>query len=91
VIISSGPLLYRVPGILPPIMTTASDLQERLVELETRVAFQEHVLQEMGDVVARQQVEIERLTRLLKEVQDRLRGISAPVAEGADETPPPHY
>jgi len=72
-------------------MATASDLQERLVELETRVAFQERAIQEMGDVVARQQTEIDRLTRLLKEIQDRLRGISAPVAERSDETPPPHY
>ena len=72
-------------------MTTTSDPKERLVELETRVAFQEHALQEMGDVIARQQTEIDRLTRLLKEIQDRLRGISAPVAERSDETPPPHY
>jgi SlyX protein len=72
-------------------MTAAADVQQRLVDLETRVAFQEHALQEMSDVVARQQTEIDRLTRLLKEIQDRLRGISAPVAERSEETPPPHY
>lgn len=72
-------------------MTASSNVQERLVDLETRVAFQEHALQEMSDVVARQQTEIDQLTRLLKEIQDRLRGISAPVTERSDETPPPHY
>lgn len=72
-------------------MTTASNVPERLVDLETRVAFQEHALQEMSDVVARQQTEIDRLMRLLKEIQDRLRGISAPVADRSEETPPPHY
>lgn len=67
------------------------DLQQRFVELETRVAFQEHALQEMSDTVARQQTEIDRLARMLKETQDRLRGISPPIAERTDETPPPHY
>ncbi|HKQ31049.1 MAG TPA: SlyX family protein [Burkholderiales bacterium] len=72
-------------------MTTVADLQGRLVELETRVAFQDYALQELGDVVARQQTEIDRLARVLKEIQDRLRGISSPVAERSEETPPPHY
>jgi SlyX protein len=72
-------------------MASSSDVQARLVDLETRAAFQEHALQEMSDVVSRQQTEIDRLNRLLKEVQDRLRGISAPVADRSEETPPPHY
>jgi SlyX protein len=66
-------------------------LQRRLVELETRVAFQEHALQQLSDVAARQQAEIERLKSLLKETQDRLRGVAPPVADVSEETPPPHY
>jgi len=70
---------------------TAPDLSQQLIELETRFAFQEQALHELSDTVARQQAEIDRLGRLLKEIQDRLRGISAPVAERSEETPPPHY
>jgi SlyX protein len=62
-------------------MTDHANLQQRLIELETRLAFQEHALQEMSDTVARQQ----------KETQERLRGIAAPTMERADEPPPPHY
>src|SRR4051812_40594527 len=59
-----------------PAMTHNTDLQQRFIELETRLAFQEHTLQEMSDTVARQQAEIDLLTRTLKETQQRLRGIS---------------
>ena len=72
-------------------MTDNQALPQRLVELETRLAFQEHTLQEMSDTVARQQAEIDRLARALKETQERLRGISPSIAERTDETPPPHY
>jgi SlyX protein len=72
-------------------MTHSADLQQRFIELETRLAFQEHALQEMSDAVARQQAEIDLLTRALKETQQRLRGISAPTMERSDEPPPPHY
>ncbi|MBI3896969.1 MAG: SlyX family protein [Gammaproteobacteria bacterium] len=72
-------------------MTEQPDLQTRFVELETRVAFQEHALQELNDALVRQQTEIDRLTRALKDAQERLRGISAPIADRSEETPPPHY
>ncbi len=72
-------------------MTDHADLQQRFIELETRLAFQEHALQEMSDTVARQQAEIDRLTHALKEMQQRLRGISAPTMERSEEPPPPHY
>jgi SlyX protein len=70
---------------------TKPDLPQQLIELETRFAFQEQALQELSDTAARQQAEIDRLGRLLKEIQDRLRGLAPPVAERSEETPPPHY
>jgi SlyX protein len=70
---------------------TDPDLSRQLTELETRYAFQEQALQELSDTVARQQAEIDRLGRLLKEIQDRLRGIAPPIADRSEETPPPHY
>ena len=70
---------------------TDPDLPQKLIELETRFAFQEQALQELSDTVARQQAEIDRLSRLLKEIQERLRGIAPPIADRSEETPPPHY
>lgn len=63
-----------------------------LVELETRLAFQEHTLQALNDVVTRQQQQIEALVREVNTLKDRLRATApSPVGPLEDEKPPPHY
>lgn len=70
-------------------MNTSPD---RLVELETRLAFQEHTLQALNDVVTRQQQQIEALVREVQILKDRLRAAApSPVGPIEDEKPPPHY
>lgn len=67
-------------------------MQERLTELEVRVAFQERTIQELNDVVTRQQQEIDRLARELASLKDQLHTLEpSPVANRDEETPPPHY
>lgn len=67
-------------------------MESRLVELESRVAFQEHTLQELNAVVARQQQEILRLQRELEALRAQIRALApALVAGRGEETPPPHY
>lgn len=67
-------------------------MEQRLIDLETRVSFQEHTLQELNDVVARQQQELSAMALVLKDLDRRLRALS-PQATGdrSEETPPPHY
>ena len=67
-------------------------MESRIVELETRLAFQEHSLQELNDVVVRQQQEILQLTRELEALKAQIRALApALVAGRGEETPPPHY
>jgi SlyX protein len=67
-------------------------MQERLAELEVRVAFQDRTIQELNDAVTRQQRALERLARELEALKDRLRALTpSPVASRDEETPPPHY
>lgn len=70
----------------------APHMETRLVELETRLAFQEHTLQALNDVVTGQQQQIEALVREIQTLKDRLRA-AAPSLVGPleDEKPPPHY
>ena len=69
-----------------------SNLDARLAELETRLAFQEHTLQALNDVVTRQQQQIEALVRGIQELKNRLRATApSPVGPLEDEKPPPHY
>ena len=65
---------------------------ERFIELETRVAFQEHTLSELNDVVASQSRELLalrlQLERALADLKT-LRGLL--YADPSAEPPPPHY
>lgn len=66
--------------------------QAHIVEIETRLAFQEHTLQSLNDVVTRQQQQIETLVREIQALKDRLRAAApSPVGPIEDEKPPPHY
>lgn len=67
-------------------------MDERIVDLETRLAFQEDTLTHLNDVVAEQEQRIMRLERQLKEAVALLRAITPEnLATPAEETPPPHY
>ncbi len=67
-------------------------MQERLAELEVRLTFQDKTIQELNEVVTRQQRQLERMTRELETLKAQLQ-ILAPslVASQSEETPPPHY
>ncbi len=67
-------------------------MSDKITELETRFAFQDATIQELNDVVVRQQGEIDRLTRDLEALKVQLRSLASfPVAGRDEETPPPHY
>jgi SlyX protein len=67
-------------------------MHERLTELETRVAFQEQTIQELNEVVTRQQAEIDRLSQGYETLKLQLLELAPSlVADPAEETPPPHY
>lgn len=65
---------------------------ERWVELETRLAFQDHLLTELNDVVTAQGRQLQTLQlQLVRAMADlkTLRGLL--YADPASEPPPPHY
>lgn len=72
-------------------MNTLS-VNDRVNELETRVAFQENTISELNDVVSAQERRITRLERDLSALMEQIK-IIAPslIASASEETPPPHY
>ncbi|MCY1271404.1 Protein SlyX [compost metagenome] len=67
------------------------NLEERVTELESRLAFQDDTIQALNDVLVVQQRELERLQlqlTVLAKRQEELQGWSE---GGQDEAPPPHY
>lgn len=72
------------------------ELQQRLIELETRLAFQEHALSELSDALAASRDENSRTALQLHRVLEELRLLRAGMAsdltgDAASEPPPPHY
>lgn len=71
-------------------------LDDRITELETRLAFQEHSLMQMSDAVADVRSENARLVLMLRRALDEMSQLRAGLAndltgDPADEPPPPHY
>ena len=74
-----------------------TDLEQRLVDLETRLAFQEQALLELSDALAAARSEEAgnalRLHRALEELRQLRSAMAASpvVGDAASEPPPPHY
>lgn len=67
-------------------------LEQRLVELETRLAFQEQALTELSDALADLRLEAARQSGLLRQaLQDLKLARGDLLADPASEPPPPHY
>ncbi|MDR1076748.1 MAG: SlyX family protein [Xanthomonadaceae bacterium] len=67
-------------------------LDQRLMELETRLTFQEQALAELSAALADARAESRRNSELLRAVLDdlqRVRGVL--YSDPFDEPPPPHY
>jgi len=78
----------------PAQMKTVDDagLEQRLIELETRLAFQEHALAELSEALAEARLERVRSDELMRAVLVDLRGLrGALYSDPASEPPPPHY
>lgn len=67
--------------------------EQRLVEIETKIAYQEKTIKDLNDELYTQQQEVEQLKivcdallKRVKELSEAVQGIDAP----ADEKPP-HY
>ncbi|MDO6512681.1 MULTISPECIES: SlyX family protein [unclassified Neptuniibacter] len=67
--------------------------QERIDELETRVAFQEDTLDKLNSIVSTQELEILKLTRMMKVFSQQVKSLTLdlPANRPEDEPPPPHY
>ncbi len=67
-------------------------MQDRLIELETKISYQDHTIGELNNVVIRQQQQIDQLEKNLKRLQMHLKQSgNHDIARPDEEAPPPHY
>jgi len=65
---------------------------EKTIDLETKLAHQEHLLSALNEALVNQQAQITDLEHLCQSLLDRVRALSGTAGEnaGSDERPP-HY
>ena len=66
--------------------------EDRLVEIETKMAFQENTIKDLSDAVYSQQKQIENINKTLKLLVDQIDDSSAISPRGnLKDEKPPHY
>jgi SlyX protein len=66
--------------------------EQRLTDIEVKLAHQEHALDEINQVLTDQQAQLTRLEQVCQSVVERLRGLSDQTAtDERDNDKPPHY
>ena len=71
-------------------MSDVDALNERIDALEMRLTYQDVTIETLNQTITAQRVEIDRLTRQVAELKERLREAESNAPGPANE-PPPHY
>jgi len=67
-------------------------MEDKLADLETRLAFQDQEIQTLNDVIIKQQAQIDQLAAQLRLLEDKMKDMKPElVVPQSEETPPPHY
>lgn len=75
-----------------PADIVSTELEQRVVELEMRLAFQEHALTEVSEALAAARIEAARHADLLRRTLDAMKQSRGEFfADPSEEPPPPHY
>jgi SlyX protein len=73
-------------------MPNATDIEDRITELESRISFQEMTLIEMSDALAQVRIESAKNAELLKQALGDMRTMRTMLNDDPGvEPPPPHY
>lgn len=65
-------------------------MNDRLIEIEKKLAFQDHAIDELGQIIVEQDKKIKALENKLSMIQNQLSDEEL-VRPQEDEAPPPHY
>ncbi len=66
-------------------------MEERLEEVENRIGYQGRLLDELNEVVIKQQEQIDQLQLKVKSLSRVIEGLDPGAVDPGEEPPPPHY
>jgi len=66
--------------------------EQRMDELESRLAFQDDHIQQLNDIITQLQLEVMTVNERLNQSERRIQELTPSMIKPAsEETPPPHY
>ena len=72
-------------------MQNPNPFEQRLTDLEIKLSYQEDLLDQLNQVVVRQQQEIDLLMREVRQLRLQMPDNTGPASGKASEELPPHY
>jgi SlyX protein len=72
-------------------MSDDETLSARIDRLETRIAYQDEIVEDLNETITAQWKQIDRLTRQVAQLLDRVNEAEDKAGSGAPDRPPPHY
>ncbi|OUR64720.1 hypothetical protein A9Q79_05310 [Methylophaga sp. 42_25_T18] len=67
-------------------------MNDEIIDLQTRIAFQDGLLEELNQVITSQQQQITRLEMAMGVMKSQIQTMQSAQSEGEQvEPPPPHY
>jgi SlyX protein len=67
-------------------------MNDRIIDLESRLAFQEEAIHTLSETLIEQQRTIDSLSQTMEVLRERLQALEpTPLQPGDNEPPPPHY
>lgn len=70
----------------------SEDLSAAIEQLEIKVAYQEHTIDQLNEEITRQNKDIEQLRLTLQQLIKRIKTFEpSEIAKQNEEMPPPHY
>ncbi|MDG1122758.1 MAG: SlyX family protein [Glaciecola sp.] len=68
------------------------ELDTRIIDLESKVAFQDDTIESLNDALSQQQQQLAQMTYKMNHMVERLKSMQpSNIATQDEEAPPPHY
>jgi SlyX protein len=82
--------MTTVPSVLTAELM--NELDTRIVDLESKVAFQDDTIESLNDALSQQQQQLAQITYKMNHMVERLKSMRpSNIATQDEEAPPPHY
>ncbi|MCP3429613.1 SlyX family protein [Opacimonas viscosa] len=79
-------------SLIAQLQKTIETLENQVVDLETKVAFQDDTIEQLNEALSNQQLTMDQLSFKVDHMMDKMKSIEpSNIAKPEEETPPPHY